>query len=75
MKLSEITVEQWFPFALAIGWGPLLGAEALRHVTDNYEVVGFGFAWGMFVTPLATLAALILEIAWIVRLLKSRSSN
>ena len=43
-------------------------AVNIRKFTDNYAVVGFGFAWGMLVTPLGSVAALILGIAWIVQL-------
>ena len=64
-----------FFVAVGVGWLPLFAAEALRHITSNYEVVGFGFAWGMLVTPLASLAALALGTIYLVKRLKSKSSD
>ena len=68
-------IGHWFLVAVGVGWLPLFAAETLRHITSNYEVVGFGFAWEMLVTPVASLASLVLGAIYLVKRLKSRSSN
>jgi len=44
---------------IAIGWVRLLGAELLRRFVDNYEIVGFGFAWGLVVTTTTTVIVFV----------------
>jgi len=63
----RIGIGRWFFVAVGVGWLPLFAAEALRHITSNYEVVGFGLAWGMVVTPVASLAALILGTIYLLK--------
>ncbi len=57
-----MTKKKWLILLLVIAWAPVLGAEALRHFTTNYQVVGFGFAWGIVVAPILSLAALIFVV-------------
>ena len=75
MDAQRIGIVRWFFVAVGVGWLPLFAAETLRHLTSNYEVVGFGLAWGMVVTPVASLAALVLGAIYAVKRAKSRSSD
>jgi hypothetical protein len=75
VNARRIGIGHWFVVAVGVGWIPLFAAETLTHVTSNYEVVGFGLAWGMVVTPLASLGALALGAVYLVKQLKSRNST
>ena len=67
VNAKRIGIGHWFVGAVVVGWIPPLAAEALRHITTSYDVVGFGLAWGMVVTPVASLAALILGAIYILK--------
>ena len=56
--------------AISVGWLPLLVAELARRFSDNYEIVGFGLAWGLSAMPICTAfagAILVFKLILFVR--------
>jgi hypothetical protein len=46
--------------ALAIGWIPLFLADLFYPIKQNYQIVGFGLAWGIWITTPTTLLAVVI---------------
>jgi hypothetical protein len=64
---------------LAVGWGPIFVADSIREMSSaldkSYKPQGFIMGWGLTITALSTLLAVVLCLVNIVRFFAHLASS